>query len=205
MPLKPVKTVIFDLDGVLITTGPFTQHLAREHGITPDQVRPFFARDFPACLVGQADLRTCVTPWLVRWGWPGDADTFLEFWFSTERPTEEDLRLLAIVSRLRAAGLPCALATNQERHRLAYLRTRLGFATRFDHIFASSELGHAKPHPGFFAAVEARLAPVLPEELLFFDDRPENVAAARARRWHAELFTDPPAVAAVLTHHGVTF
>lgn len=49
---------------------------------------------------------------------------------------------------------------------------------------ASHELRLAKPDPAIYAAAEECLgAP--PERIVFFDDLPENVAAARERGWNA--------------------
>ncbi len=55
---------------------------------------------------------------------------------------------------------------------------------RFHARFASHELCARKPDAAIYAAVEARLT-VAPHEITFFDDLPENVAAARARGWRA--------------------
>ena len=50
--------------------------------------------------------------------------------------------------------------------------------------YASHELGLRKPDPAIYAAVEAKSG-VAPSQIVFFDDLPENVAAARARGWNA--------------------
>jgi FMN phosphatase YigB (HAD superfamily) len=42
-----------------------------------------------------------------------------------------------------------------------------------------------------------------PERLLFFDDLPANVRAARELGWHASVYTDPPAAAAILAEAGL--
>ena len=43
-----------------------------------------------------------------------------------------------------------------------------------------------------------------PQELLFFDDVPANVAAARAAGWQAEVFTDAEQAGADLRARGFT-
>lgn len=48
----------------------------------------------------------------------------------------------------------------------------------------SYQVGAMKPDPEIYEAAE-RAAGVAPEEILFLDDRAENVAAARHRGWHA--------------------
>lgn len=51
--------------------------------------------------------------------------------------------------------------------------------------FASHELGLAKPDPALYERALRSLG-VAADEVLFFDDMPENVAGARAAGWRAE-------------------
>jgi putative hydrolase of the HAD superfamily len=53
------------------------------------------------------------------------------------------------------------------------------------HRHASHLLGFAKPDAAIYRAFEQATAHA-PADILFFDDLPENVAAARALGWHAE-------------------
>lgn len=59
-----------------------------------------------------------------------------------------------------------------------------------------------KPEPEIFARAAARYR-VAPGELLFFDDHPPNVAAARAAGWQAEVFTTAAAAEAALRERGL--
>jgi HAD superfamily hydrolase (TIGR01509 family) len=56
---------------------------------------------------------------------------------------------------------------------------------RIDVVGVSHEMKLRKPAPEIYAALEAQ-AGVGAAEILFFDDLPDNVAAARARGWNAE-------------------
>jgi FMN phosphatase YigB (HAD superfamily) len=72
--------------------------------------------------------------------------------------------------------------------------------------FASHLLGLAKPDPAIYGAFEQATGRT-GSSILFFDDRPENVAAARARGWRAEQI-DPrvetsPQIGARLREHRV--
>ena len=79
--------------------------------------------------------------------------------------------------RLRAAGMYCALATNQNAYRARYISDDLDYAESFDHAFYSCEIGSTKPDPRFFRAVLDALR-LPPDRVLFIDDRHENVASA---------------------------
>jgi putative hydrolase of the HAD superfamily len=61
----------------------------------------------------------------------------------------------------------------------------MGFERLLDGVFFSCDVGWAKPHARYFEAIERRLGRS-GHELLFFDDAPENVEAARATGWVAE-------------------
>ena len=72
--------------------------------------------------------------------------------------------------------------------------------------FVSYEIGHMKPSPDIFRHVE-RASGLSPAQILFFDDNPGNVAAARACGWHAERIDpadDPPGqVVGQLRRYGI--
>jgi glucose-1-phosphatase len=71
---------------------------------------------------------------------------------------------------------------------------------------ASHELGLNKPDPRIYERA-AELLGQPPEQILFFDDLPDNVAAAREAGWHCEQIdpeADPPAQMRVhLLRHGI--
>ena len=74
------------------------------------------------------------------------------------------------------------------------------------HRFAAHLLGLAKPDRTIYETVTAELG-VAPDQILFFDDRADNVASARACGWRAEHI-DParetvPQVRLLLDAHGV--
>ena len=69
--------------------------------------------------------------------------------------------------------------------RLAPGRGEFAACAALQHGLASHELGVSKPEPRIYAEAQARLG-ALPAELVFFDDTPENVTAARVAGWHAE-------------------
>jgi putative hydrolase of the HAD superfamily len=181
------RALLFDGDGVVLTGGPLTRALQREHGIDPAPLQPFFRRAFAACLDGAADVRDLLPPYLSDCGWTAGVDTFLQFWFDAERALDETL--LAVIDGLRRAGIACYLATNQERHRAAYLRDTLRLAARFDGCFISSEIGARKPSAAYFTSVAEALRPLARDQILLWDDAVANVEGARAEGFRAELYT----------------
>jgi putative hydrolase of the HAD superfamily len=185
-PRAGPRWLLLDIDGVLLPAADLTARLRRDHGISREQLRALVASCFDACLVGEADLAEELPPWLERWGYPGSAHDFLDAIFAAQREPEEPL--LARVDALRGEGLCCGIASNQERWRAEHLERSLRLARRFDRLFFSCRLGARKPEPRFYREVERQLG-VAGEDILFWDDQPENVAAARERGWSAELYT----------------
>lgn len=183
-----LKVLLFDVDGVLVNGEPFSQQLARDYGITLEMTTPFFKGPFFECLVGRADLKQEIADYLPQWGWQRSVDEFLAGWFSSETCIDE--ALLASIQRLRQQGLPCYLATNQERYRTAYILNEMGFVSKFEGIFSSAHIGYMKHEPAFFASVLAAFPGVQAQEILFWDDSPGNVATARAAGMQAELYID---------------
>jgi HAD superfamily hydrolase (TIGR01509 family) len=180
-----IRWVLFDADGVLQRMPPHWQQPFEEL-LQPDPLgtlRELFAAERPTMTGG--DFAAVVADVLQRRGVDADPDQVLQGW----RSLVVDPDMLARVAKLRAAGIGCALATNQQNVRVAYMRTLDAYVDAFDEQFYSSELGLAKPDPAYFAAIVERLG-VRPEDTLFLDDREDNVAGARAAGLAAEVFTE---------------
>lgn len=109
---------------------------------------------------------------------------------------------IATLARLKAGGVPVFALTNFGTETLARADAAYPFLTGFDRRFVSGALGLMKPDPAIYAAVETGTG--LPgDRLLFVDDRPENIAAARARGWHGHLFDGAEGWAARLVAEGL--
>jgi len=83
---------------------------------------------------------------------------------------------VALVEDLAGAGHPLALLSNAPDELAAEIGG-LPIAAHFGHLIFSCELKLAKPDPRCYRAALARLG-ARPDEVIFIDDRAENVAAA---------------------------
>lgn len=180
-----IRSVLFDADGVIIIPNHFADYLKQELNVTRADTQEYFGGQFVECLVGRADLKETIEPFLPRWGWHDSVDAFLQRWFEVESAV--DPRMLDVVVTLRQRGIICGLATNQEHHRVEYMKAEMGFADTFDAIFSSAELGALKHEVVYYERVTAKLA-LRPHEILFWDDVRANVEVARNYGWHAEQF-----------------
>jgi len=91
-----------------------------------------------------------------------------------------------VIHELNAAGCVTAALSNTNLEHWNRMHIFPGVMS-LAHRFASHELGLHKPDPAIFAETERRLraAGVSCESILYFDDLPENVAAANDAGWHA--------------------
>lgn len=182
-----LKTMLFDVDGVLLIGERWDKDLAVTYGVTPDALTPFFRGPFQQCLVGKADLKAELALYLPGCGWQQSVDDFIDFWFRRHLLDEQ---LMQAIQRLRRRGIRCYLATQQEHYRTEYLLHEVGFAQRFDGMFSSADIGTLKSDVCFFRAILDILKDCSPAEIFFWDDVPANVATARSAGIQAEVYSD---------------
>ncbi|HAQ03079.1 hypothetical protein A2467_02000 [Candidatus Nomurabacteria bacterium RIFOXYC2_FULL_36_8] len=182
-----IKVLIFDADGVLINGDIFSERFSKEYGIDIDKINPFFDGPFKDCLVGKADLKEVITPYLEEWGWKDGVDNFLEYWFSSEQSINQEL--IDCIQEYRKNGIKCVMATNQEKYRADYIFNKIGFVNSFDKMYVSAHLGHKKTNIEFFEKLVKDLGDIKKDEILFWDDDIENIKTAKGFGINAEVYT----------------
>jgi HAD superfamily hydrolase (TIGR01509 family) len=92
-----------------------------------------------------------------------------------------------LIVELKARGLVtgCLSNTNDRHWQTMMARPEYAALRGLDHRFASHELRVMKPAAAAYRHVE-RATGFAGGEILFFDDKPENVEAARSVGWRAE-------------------
>jgi putative hydrolase of the HAD superfamily len=103
---------------------------------------------------------------------------------------------VALIEDLAAAGLPLALLSNAPGE-LAEAISALPVAAYFGHLLFSCQLKLAKPDPECYNRALARLG-ASAQDVIFIDDRAENVAAAAALGLRSVHFTSPDEARAVV-------
>lgn len=107
-----------------------------------------------------------------------------------------------LLRRLRAKGIPVFALSNFGRETFEAACAEYEFLTEFDRSYISAHHRLIKPDPAFYAVLETDSG-LSGASLLFTDDRPENIDAARARGWHTHLFEGPDGWARTLLSHGL--
>jgi putative hydrolase of the HAD superfamily len=202
-----VSAVVFDLGGVL-TESPMTAFAAyeAEAGLPDGLIRRLnstrpdrnawarFERNeldvagFSAAFEAEADAA----------GYRVEAARVLEALRGELRP-----EMIEAVRRLRAAGLPLGMVSNNvaPMERTGPLGELLSL---FDAVVESSVEGARKPEPEIYELTVARLSmavgrPLEPADCAYLDDLGINLKPARALGMHTIKVVDPPAALAELS------
>ena len=194
-----IRCVAFDLDGVVLPSAPSFEFFAREHGITRAHWEElFWCEPYVRATYGEGDLHELLPPFVARWGWRGSPSDFAESWFASCRAIDPEVA--SLIARLRAAGIDCVAASNQEKRRAQDLDSHPPLRELFSERFFSCHLGSVKPEAAYYRAIE-RATACAPRELLFLDDKAANVDGARACGWRAEVAASAEAVRDALAAH----
>ncbi len=95
--------------------------------------------------------------------------------------------VMQAVQGLRRAGIRCHVGSNQQAFRAKHMSEVLNYKSLFDSEFYSCFLGAAKPKSAFFKKTIAKLG-CDAGNVLFLDDRTENVEAAKRAGLNAMVF-----------------
>ncbi len=188
--------VVFDFGGVLFRWHP-ASFLARiwPHRAPDSQAGEAVARDFfqqyggdwgafDQGLIGMAETVDRIA---ARTGWPRDEVQQV----ADAVPDELALRTdtVALIEDLKAGGHSLHYLSNMPEPYADHLEHSFPLHRWFEGGVFSGRVKHSKPGMEIFALAEARFG-ARPEELLFLDDHPVNVEAARSRGWQALLFSN---------------
>ena len=108
---------------------------------------------------------------------------------------------LALAREIKAQGVRIAILSNMPHDLLAYVRSEFDWLDEFEVKIWSCEFGITKPDPAIYRACLDALG-CEPARTLFFDDRPNNVEAARDLGMEAHIFESAEQARAIV-HAGI--
>lgn len=189
-PAKPIRALLLDADGVVVNRPlPYSAIRAAELGKRPEDFLPFFDGPFNDALTGHADLADLVRAHHELWQWDRPFPELIATWCEAENYTNP--QVMELIAQVRRQGIRVYLATNQEKHRTGYLRDVM-LKGVFDGFLASCDLGALKTQNAFWERAYSRLVAeipgITPEQIAYFDDNAENVAAAQLTGIRAQLY-----------------
>jgi len=198
-----ITTLFFDIGGVLLTNG--WEYASRERamqrfGLEPEEFERRHDEVVGPFERGEVALDEYLAHTVFHEPRPYSAAEFQEFLFACSEPLEEGL---ALARDLADAGRYRMVALNNESLELNLHRIRQFHLDRIFCLFCSScFLGVAKPNPEIWRKA-LQLTQCRPEECLFFDDREENVLAARHVGVGAERYLGAKRLRQVLADKGL--
>ena len=110
--------------------------------------------------------------------------------------------MISLHADLRACGVPTYIFSNTNDLAIRHVRQNYPFFAGFDGYVLSYEHRAMKPHAALYEVVE-KVTGRQGAALAYLDDRPENIATARQRGWHAILHETPAASRAALRQRGL--
>ena len=200
-----VGLVIFDVDNVLVRYDRARRmaDLAERLGRTADEVTAavFGSGLEDAADAGELDADEYLRAVGDHLGTPVPRDVWVA---ARAAATVADPAMVALAAEV-AAHTPVALLTNNGsllRQEFGRISPAVVAALPGVELFASGDLGLAKPDPEVYRTVAARYG-VAPADTVFVDDSPDYVEGARRAGLRAHLFTGRDEAVAFLVAEGV--
>jgi len=110
--------------------------------------------------------------------------------------------MIALQAELRQRGYKTYIFSNTNDLAIEHIRRNFPFFANFDGYIFSYEVKAMKPQPEIYAAMEIMTGRRGPD-LIYLDDRPENIAAGAARGWRAILHESPEQTRIALVAAGI--
>lgn len=198
-----VKAVVFDLGKVLLDFdySIAARRIAAASKVPPERIRDFI--DHSPLLFrlerGQLTTEQFYNEVCAATGFGGSATQFNEFFGDIFIPIEP---MVELQTALRSGGLPTYVFSNTNDLAISHIRRNFPFYGNFDGYILSYEHGAMKPDAALYEVVE-RVSGRRNSEILYLDDRPENIAAGAARGWQVILQESPEASCAAIQKLGL--
>jgi HAD superfamily hydrolase (TIGR01509 family) len=179
---KP-SAIVFDLGKVLLDFDySIAAHKFASHGkISASEIRHFIDHS-PLLFRYETGLMTreeFFREISAASGFSGDIHQFTGYFSDIFAPIEPMIRLQAA---LRREGMPTYIFSNTNEMAVKHIRHTFPFFANFDGYIFSYEHGAMKPDAKLYEVVE-RISGRRKADILYLDDRPENVQAGAARGW----------------------
>ncbi|MEZ7812213.1 MAG: HAD family phosphatase [Paracoccaceae bacterium] len=196
------KAVIFDIGNVLIEWEPERFY---DNVIGPETRRALFSEVDLTGMNTDIDEGALFKETIYETArknpkWRAEIEMWYDRWIDIASPRiEGSIRLLRL---LRDKDIPVFTLTNFGIYSFEYAQTQYDFLNEFDRYYVSGRLGVVKPDPAIFACVEQDCG-LCGAELIFVDDRADNITAARARGWQVHKFINAKGWGACLAEAGL--
>lgn len=176
---RPVKGVLFDMDGVVLDTeklyARFWAEAAHALGypMTYEQALGMRSLSGP---MGQAKLESYFGPGVSR-AVMRDKRVELMDAYVSQHGVEPKAGIYELLDYLQEHGIPAAITTSSPKERAEQYLKPLGLLDRFDRICTGYEVKQGKPAPDIYL-YGAKCLSLRPEDCLAIEDSPAGVESA---------------------------
>jgi 2-haloacid dehalogenase len=197
-----IKAVVFDIGNVLIEWQPERFY---DSVIGQDRRRAMFEAVDLHAMNDKVDMGHHFTETIYATAeeypdWRPEVRMWHDRWIEMASPViDHSVRLMRA---LQAKGIPVFSLTNFGIQSYDHAATHYGFLRQFDRDFISGYMAVIKPDPTIYRMLE-ETSGLSGADLIFTDDRADNIAAAQARGWRAHLFEGPQGWADRLVAEGL--
>lgn len=189
--MMPPKVVVFDLGKVLVEFdyGIMARKMAARGSLSAAEIQRIIDHS-PLLFRYETGLMTkeqFYAEICSATGYRGDIREFAQVFADIFEPIP---LMIEMHSQLRKRGFPTYIFSNTNELAVAHIRRSFPFFSNFDGYIFSFEHSAMKPQARLYEVVE-RETGRKGEEILYLDDRPENVAGGAARGWRVILQETP--------------
>ena len=199
---KP-SVVVFDLGKVLVDFDYSIagRRIAAQSNLSPAEVQNYLDHSpllfrYETGLMNRQEFFETVRD---HTGFRGSLVEFGSFFADifTEMP-----EMTALHAALRRQGIPTYIFSNTNDLAIEHIRRAFPFFANFDGYIFSYEVGAMKPQVKIYEALEA-MTGKRGAEIVYLDDRQENIDAGAARGWQTILQTEPAKSRAAIERLGL--
>ena len=197
-----IQAVVFDIGNVLIEWHPERFY---DSVIGAERRRAMFDAVDLHAMNGLVDLGNNFTETIYSTAedypeWRSEIRMWHDRWIEIASPViDHSVRLM---TALQAKSIPVFSLTNFGIQSYDYAAEHYNFLGQFDRNFISGHMHTIKPNPTIYKMLEDTSG-LSGSDLIFTDDRSDNIEAAQARGWHTHHFQGPQGWADRLVNEGL--
>jgi putative hydrolase of the HAD superfamily len=183
-----LKAVIFDLNGVFITSPKLSDRFEKDFNISSAEFIPGLKTILAE--VRKPNAKSVFSYWkplLKKWDIKMNEREFLDYWFNAEEPSS---KMIDLAKDLRKNKIAVISLSNNFRERSEYYLSFSWMNEAIDRAYFSWQTGFIKPDIRAWQLILSERA-LKPEECLYFDDKEENCVAAESIGIKAYPFSTP--------------
>jgi HAD superfamily hydrolase (TIGR01509 family) len=201
--MKTPEVVVFDLGKVLVDFdyGIAAKKFSERSKKTSAEIRAFVDHSpllyrFETGLMTKDEFYKEIC---AETGYDGNHQEFCDTFADIFSPIDS---MIELQGTLRSRGVPTYIFSNTNELAIRWIKGRFPFFANFTGYVYSYEHRAMKPAESIYKVVE-KMTGKSGQEIVYLDDRAENIAGGAARGWHTILHEKPDASRKILQNFGL--